>query len=164
MYIEDAAPSTPRLWFGKHRGKPLSEIDTGYLQWALRTAKLASGIRQAVEAELRKRGASVPPPPPRPRPGWMGPCDRCKSPAVGYRWYQYRDGQRNVEAFCLDCGRKLGIAPRISPYVEEADRAALEQLRQATAAERFVDLVVLVEGRRPDDKGPPIAPWRAAAR
>jgi hypothetical protein len=35
-----------------------------------------------------------------------------------------------------------------------SDREALEQLRQATAAERFVDLTVLPEGRRPDDPRP----------
>jgi hypothetical protein len=54
----------------------------------------------------------------------MGPCDRCKSPEVGYRWFQYRNGQRNVEAFCIDCGRKLGIAPRLSPYTDRADANA----------------------------------------
>jgi len=35
-----------------------------------------------------------------------------------------------------------------------SEREAMEQLRQATAGERFVDSCILPAGRHPDDKGP----------
>lgn len=40
--------------FGKHRGKLLSDIPTDYLEW-LMTIDLRMGLREAVEAEVRKR-------------------------------------------------------------------------------------------------------------
>jgi hypothetical protein len=42
------------LPFGKHRGAPLADVPTSYLQWLLREAKLCSGLRLAVADELRR--------------------------------------------------------------------------------------------------------------
>ena len=42
--------------FGKkHRGKPLGQVPTGYLQWALREASLSEGLRESIEKEVRRR-------------------------------------------------------------------------------------------------------------
>lgn len=48
-----------RFPFGKHKGQPLSSsvISTGYLEWALREAKLSPMWRRAVEGEVERRKA-----------------------------------------------------------------------------------------------------------
>jgi hypothetical protein len=40
------------LTFGKHKGKPLSEVPRSYLHWLLGQAWLKPSVRQAVECEL----------------------------------------------------------------------------------------------------------------
>jgi hypothetical protein len=42
--------------FGKHRGQPLTDIPTSYLAWAVRTCDLSEWLREAVVAELKRRG------------------------------------------------------------------------------------------------------------
>ena len=44
------------LPFGKHRGKPLSAVPTGYLRWLQRSEDLESWLLGEVEAELARRG------------------------------------------------------------------------------------------------------------
>ena len=58
--------SIPRMPWGKHRGVPVNEIDSGYLLWVVETAtSTSSGLREDVLAELaRRRRAQAPPPPP----------------------------------------------------------------------------------------------------
>jgi hypothetical protein len=50
--------------FGKHAGKPLGEVPSGYLAWLIREFKLSSGLRAAVPDELTRRNVDTPPPPP----------------------------------------------------------------------------------------------------
>jgi hypothetical protein len=40
-------------YFGRHKGKPLNEVPSDYLAWALRTVRLSSGVRAAREELLR---------------------------------------------------------------------------------------------------------------
>jgi hypothetical protein len=124
MYPQESGTSTPCLWFGRHRGKPLSEVDTSYLKWALATVKLSSGTRRAVEAELASRGLTPPASPPKAWAAWMGPCSRCRCAEIAYRWLQQRNGRRVVSAKCSRCGAWLGTAPSARPYTDEADAAA----------------------------------------
>src|SRR5262249_25486481 len=56
-----------------------------YLQWAIGTVKLSTGVRAAVAAELERRGVRPPSPPP-PRP--PGPCWRCGSTQYRHTWQQ----------------------------------------------------------------------------
>ena len=49
----------PVLWFGKHKGKPLSTIPTGYLLWALGNCRLSYGVRAAIYRERVAVEASV---------------------------------------------------------------------------------------------------------
>lgn len=49
-------PSRALIPFGKHRGKPVSAIPTGYLQWGLNKGVFRSGwLHQAVVSELKAR-------------------------------------------------------------------------------------------------------------
>jgi hypothetical protein len=161
------ALSMPCLWFGRHKGKPLSEVDTGYLKWTLATVKLSSGTRAAVEAELSARGVACPPAPPRPRPCWMGPCHRCGCAVVQYRWLEQRDGRRQVSARCSRCGASLGIAPRTPPYTTETDVAAsptavLDALVIAANTAAADPSGVSWEGRSPAE-GAPDRPRRSVS-
>jgi len=148
MYSEEERPSTACLWFGKHKGVPLPEVDTGYLQWALRTVKLSSGIRQAVAAELERRGATVPPPAVNENACWRGPCGRCGG-SVRYEWQEFSNGTKQIRATCRACGGSCGHAPRVEPFITEANRnasptASLTAL--VLAAEEGVQL--LSDGKR----------------
>lgn len=123
----------PVLYFGKHKGQPLSQIPADYLAWVLREVKLSSGLRAAVVADLQRRGAPVPDqPPPRPEP-----CRRCG--ADGWprcTWLQMRDGRKQITADCAKCGARIFFAPQVEPYVSLANATAskmpiLEVLNQA---------------------------------
>jgi hypothetical protein len=107
------------LPFGRHRGTPLPEVPAGYLRWLLAEAKLSSGLRTALAAELQARGVEVPPAPPRKEPR----CDR--HPAAGFlcSWLVDAIGRRHVRATCATCGRRLGFVPATGEYAEMADAA-----------------------------------------
>src|SRR5262245_46020848 len=101
------------FWFGRWKGRDLAEVDTGYLQWALRTVKLSTGVRLAVAAELRRRDRSVPeqPPPAPPR------CPDCKSASEPrYCWQEDSTGRRRIRTECAACQRWLGFAPEVEPF------------------------------------------------
>jgi hypothetical protein len=86
--------STPiSLPFGKHRGLPLAQIPADYLSWLLGAAKLSTGLRGAVAAELTRRGVSTPPAPPRAR---MPACWFCGSGRVRFDWLQDTIGRRQL--------------------------------------------------------------------
>jgi hypothetical protein len=81
-------PAQHFLPFGKHRGKPLPQVPTGYLRWALDTVKLSTGLRAAVRGELLSRGVHPsrlsPEPVPRPvRCPWCGPGVGAGQPGAG---------------------------------------------------------------------------------
>src|SRR5262245_41818679 len=42
--------------FGKHKGRPVRDLDTGYLRWALKECDLKPQLYDAVKSELRRRG------------------------------------------------------------------------------------------------------------
>ena len=48
-----------KLAFGKHRGKPITEVDTAYLAWLMRMPKAHAVY--AARAELRRRGEPLKP-------------------------------------------------------------------------------------------------------
>jgi superfamily II DNA or RNA helicase len=51
-----------RMLFGKHKGQPLSEIPTGYLQWFVSEKERGPGwLRGSIYNELRKRRPQQPP-------------------------------------------------------------------------------------------------------
>ncbi len=49
---------SPRMRFGKHKGKLLTEIgDVGYLHWLLSLPDLDAGLRYSVTLEIERREA-----------------------------------------------------------------------------------------------------------
>jgi Putative quorum-sensing-regulated virulence factor len=69
----------PRMPFGRHKGRPISALPTGYLCWLTTLEDLKWHLREAVEAELRRRPDAVerdddgrrrPPPRPPALPPW----------------------------------------------------------------------------------------------
>jgi len=109
------------LPFGKHAGVPLAAVPGDYLAWLLGAAKLSTGLRANVAAELLGRGHAVPPAPP---PRSIAPCRRC-GPSVGVlvHWQQLRTGQRRLRAECRRCGKFLTYPPCAEPYTMMANAA-----------------------------------------
>lgn len=155
----DANSTGPVFWFGIYKGRPLAEVDSGYLAWALRTdkVKLSSGVRAAVVAELERRGVASPPPPPPPPPPT---CHQCGGVDILYGWMQLVTGVRRIKRLCRSCGRSLGFAPEVEPYLSYASASAtpaplLDVLVQAE--ELGIDLVsdgLAVHIRRGWDRAP----------
>jgi hypothetical protein len=112
-----------RLPFGRHKGKPLPDVPVGYLRWAISTCKLSTGLLTALSEELSRRGIKAP----APRPCAPIPrCVRCGPDAGAYfRWLEDSAGRRRIRSECKQFRRWLGFAPLKSPYVEEADAAAI---------------------------------------
>lgn len=54
--LTDFADSGPTLNFGKHRGTPLSEIESSYLEWVKTTDRITPALIAAIDAELATRG------------------------------------------------------------------------------------------------------------
>jgi hypothetical protein len=108
------------LPFGRHKGQELPTVPSSYLEWLVREAKLSSGLRQAVAAELARRGIKVPDPPPRPEP-------RCRDhPAAGYRalWGEDSLGRKFIRCECCQCHQAMGHLPLREPYVSQANATA----------------------------------------
>lgn len=113
-----------RVWFGRHRGKLVSEVDTGWLGWSLRQdkVKLSAGLRAAVAAELQRRGVEVPPVPPYTVP----PCRRCRGTEVRVTWQQTSDGTRRLRGTCGRCNGYLRFLPMTPEWIAQANVAADE--------------------------------------
>jgi hypothetical protein len=132
--------TTTTLPFGRHKGQPLPSVPMDYLRWLAENAKLSSGLRTAVVAELQSRGVQAkeqtPPPPPR--------CWRCKDRTeVSYSWHEDSLGRRRIKRVCA-CGSSLGFAPHVPEFIAMADAAAaptaiLDVLTQCE--ERGIELV-----------------------
>jgi hypothetical protein len=114
------APYQHRLPFGKHRGKTPAAVPTDYLAWLLANVKLSSGLHQAVAEELRARGRGVPLPGVPPEPA----CPDCGlDTRLFYGWLETSNGERRIQRLCA-CGRALGLAPHVEPYLGLAERSA----------------------------------------
>jgi hypothetical protein len=109
------------LPFGKHKDKVLPDVPTDYLRWLLGAAKLSSGLRTAVVAELLRRGFDVPQPPPA-RP--LRVCPHHPRAGVSCHWCEDSLGRRHIRAQCKQCGRKTDGPPLVEPYVSMADAIA----------------------------------------
>jgi hypothetical protein len=105
--------------FGKHRDKPLAEVPSDYLLWVFGECKLSSGLRAAVEDELRRRNVATAP---APELRLIPECLRCGNLFHVCRWQTCSDGRRVIRASCAECGHFITFAPITSPYVEEAGR------------------------------------------
>jgi hypothetical protein len=131
-------PATPAggkvvaLPFGKHKGTPLAEVPTGYLNWLIGQGKLSTGIRQGVADELRRRGLEPPPPPP---PAPPPECQKCGQASVRCGWLQQRDGRRAIRRSCAGCGGSLGTAPLTEENIRLADAAKSSSRPLALLAE-----------------------------
>jgi hypothetical protein len=124
--------TTHTLPFGRHKGRTVDRIDSGYLSWLL-TIRLSSGLRSAVVETLRSRGVAVPEPPPHVPPS----CSRCRGRTeISYSWFQDALGRSRIKRRCR-CGEDLGFAPHLPEFVARADAAA-----SPTAA---LDALVLAE-------------------
>jgi len=111
--IPNEGQATPVFWFGKFKGCPLSEVDTGYLR-GLAAVQLSSGIRAAVVAELDRRGVSAPPPPPTGPKGWKQPCSRAgvRNWATAARVFNGVRQIGELQALRRSCGHAPGRALR----------------------------------------------------
>jgi hypothetical protein len=109
------------LPFGKHKDKPLSDVPTAYLQWAIRECKLSSGLRTAVADELTRRGVEAPPPPPPPP---IPRCRRCGDAGYSCNWQTDSAGRKRIRASCRRCGSHLTFPPCREPFTTQADRNA----------------------------------------
>jgi hypothetical protein len=109
-----------RLPFGKHKGETPAAVPTDYLAWLLANVRLSSGLRRAVTDELRARGRGVPllelPPEP--------VCPDCGlDTRIHYGWLETSNGERRIQRVC-GCGRLLGFAPHVEPFLGLAERSA----------------------------------------
>jgi uncharacterized protein (DUF3820 family) len=71
--MADVDASSVSLSFGKHKGVPLADVPSGYLEWALAEGVLRTDtLRRAVQAELARRESS----------GETAPQDPVRSPLL----------------------------------------------------------------------------------
>jgi hypothetical protein len=146
--------------FGKHAGRPLPEVPTSYLCWLTGECRLSRGIRQAVEAELSRRGVPVPTNPAeaiRQRQvdaRRQEPCRRCRSVERRYYWQTCSNGVKQVKAECSGCGGNLGFLPQTTANIALAnagsspaplldlllalEQAGVESVRDANGVVRYV--------------------------
>jgi uncharacterized protein (DUF3820 family) len=119
--VNVTAPYQHRLPFGKHRGKTVADVPSDYLSWLLRNVRLSSGLRLAVTDVLRSRGVQVAPPPPVPPEPVCPDCGL--DTRIFYGWLETSNGERRIQRLC-GCGRALGLAPHIEPYLSLAEGSA----------------------------------------
>jgi hypothetical protein len=129
------------LPFGRHRDRPLSEVPSDYLQWAIRECKLSSGVRTAVTDELRRRNVETPAPAP-PRP--LIRCPDHRHAELLLFWMQDSLGRVRIRAECSVCRRSTDHPPCVSPYTELADANA-SQTPILDALTRLEDLGVQLQ-------------------
>jgi hypothetical protein len=117
---------TATLPFGKHKGAPLVDVPTAYLDWALREVKLTSGLRAAVTAELQRRGVRPPAAAVRPEPV-------CCRAGLSYTWGRDSLGRPIIRRWCAACGRCLGLAAQAGPALEAANAGGRAAVQEAKA-------------------------------
>jgi hypothetical protein len=116
-----ATATETRLWFGKHRGQPLSSIPSSYLLWALSEVKLTPGIERKVRSELASRPDAPPLPPA--KPAAEPSCSKCGRFDLQLYWYQQRDGRKQIKAICPTHGLLAAALPHTPANVQRADAA-----------------------------------------
>jgi hypothetical protein len=109
------------LPFGKHKGQPLPAVPSGYLQWALATCKLSSGLRAAVAVELARRGLEAPP---IPESALLPVCRDCGAVGIVGRWQEDCRGEKRIRGECLRCCGFLCWLPMQQPWIGQADAAS----------------------------------------
>jgi hypothetical protein len=111
-----------RLPFGRHRGEPLGQVPTDYLEWFLKTCKPSAGLRAVIRAELSAR-----PDAPRDLPSeaeaTVVSCQSCGSGNVAVSWHEHRDGRRAIRGDCRDCRKCIGFLPQTAANIALADAA-----------------------------------------
>ena len=54
-YIKNLPYDVPKLYVGKYKGIPISEIeDIGYLKWAIETLRLTSSVKMACLSQISR--------------------------------------------------------------------------------------------------------------
>lgn len=54
-FIKNIPYKEPKLYVGKYKDMPISEIqDSSYLEWAIKTLRLGSYVRDAVQKQIDK--------------------------------------------------------------------------------------------------------------
>jgi ribosomal protein S27AE len=113
--------NTPCFHFGMHKYRPLTEVPSSYIVWALTTdkVKLSSSTRKAAEEELARRGVGAPEPPAKPEPNVCPRCPRQGGPS--YSWYEDRSGGKRIKRTCPACGAGLAFAPHTKENIAKAN-------------------------------------------
>lgn len=52
-------PAKHSLWFGIHKGKPLTEVPEQYLEWVVLNCQLSAGLRRAIAEQLKRAVAGA---------------------------------------------------------------------------------------------------------
>lgn len=110
-----------RMPFGCHKDKKLCEVPGSYLLWLL-GRKVSSSIRNAVSAELQRRGLKAPPPP-LPK---IPPCRSCLyrgrvNDCFACQWQEVSNGDRRIRAVCGLCRGFVAWLPTMEPFIQQAD-------------------------------------------
>jgi hypothetical protein len=109
------------LPFGKHRGQPLPDVPTAYLDWALREVKLSANLRAAVAAELQRRGV-------RPPAAAVKPEPVCCGAGLSYTWGRDSLGRPVIRRTCSRCKRPLGLAAQRGLALAAANAAGPQEV------------------------------------
>lgn len=127
----------PCFFFGKHRERPLPDVPTSYLAWALRECKLSTGLRTAVRAELLSRPDCPAALPAQPRPQEVR-CHRCGGAELVVYWHQLQgQGGRRIRASCAACHGYIQFLPETPENVALADAS--------TSSTALLDVLTLAE-------------------
>lgn len=57
--FSDPEPEAVTLTFGKHRGKPLTDIESSYLEWVLTADRITPDLKAAITTALAARAPAI---------------------------------------------------------------------------------------------------------
>jgi hypothetical protein len=120
--MQPTPPAEHVMRYGKHRGRPLRDVPTDYLCWALATCdNLSAGLRAAIRADLEGR-PDCHALPPDPEPVVLR-CRHCGSTRLRLGWQTLRGtGRRAIRRECKRCGRFCDFASQTPENVAAAER------------------------------------------